>query len=468
MSVDAIFPNNLAAEREAGGAGTAEELARRVGIDPALYAQIEAGEVLPSIVELESLMEALGVDWERLYSWGLRTAIGGVYKGDISKSGLGKFYRGMRDPTRLLVLPEEMAWIEKAVEPDDQCEVFVNLSCSTQENPVLMLDTIAVLRKLGISFAAGAGSDFCCGGYFRALGHVRSGEHMVEKNEGPALARGASTHVHWCTQCINNYTATANRRVASGGEGTQLRHMGILDFLAERLEQLGDDVPWVRSVDRKVVVHGHDESYVTARTTLNLARVLEQVPGVQVLGRLERVFMDNYCFYDALFSRGYEDAYKDGAPRPYPATPQEMQEMRHELAAIVRSKGADTVSPQHQDCVLEWGKFASVDLPVRHAVSIVAEALGCENPDRAQAAAMLGDPDAVVEQTRPVWTSWGLTEDQAREIAHRKYNTVTAGRGTGCNCSGGSCGKETATIDVLQGVDWTSAVSVGIGEGSNA
>src|SRR5262245_164157 len=78
MATEAIFANNLAAEREAKGLGTAEELARRAGIEPSLYAKIEAGEVLPSLPEMNRLLQELGgADREKLYPFGLQSAIGG-------------------------------------------------------------------------------------------------------------------------------------------------------------------------------------------------------------------------------------------------------------------------------------------------------------------------------------------------------------------------------------------------------
>jgi hypothetical protein len=313
-----------------------------------------------------------------------------------------------------------------------------------------MLDTVAVLRTLGVHFAAGAGTAFCCGGYFRIHHSERSGLHVAEKSVGPALARGASTHVSWCTQCVNNFTAVSTRRVAEGGEATPLREIQFLDFLAEQLEALGDDVPWVRSVDRRVLVHGHPgESPVVTKAVQDVRRVLELVPGVEVVGFMERTFMDDFCY--------------TGDQPGYPTTPEEMQARRHEIAAIARSHGADTVSPQHQDCSRLWAPFASVDMAVRNAVSIVAEALGCEHPDRVEAAYLLGDPDAVVEQTRPIWSSWGLTEDAAREIARREYKPVATARVVGCSCGRGACGREVADIDVLRGIDWESAVAIATG-----
>jgi transcriptional regulator with XRE-family HTH domain len=453
MSVEAIFTNRLAETREAHGFSP-DDLAQRADLEPSLYASIEAGRILPSSAEIKRLMAALDVKAAGdLYPIGLIGAIGlkegAVYEVSLDDSA---FYGELRDPAKLLVSPEEITWLEKASMPDGEYDVFVNMSCGTQMHPHLMLDTVAVLRALGVSFAAGAGADFCCGGYFRINHSEEAGTRVAKKSLQPVLSRGAHTHVSWCTSCVNNFTALSNRQIIEGGDAAPLREMQILDFLAERLEALGDDAPWVRPVERKVVVHSHpEESPVVAKTTDNVTRLLKLVPGVEVVGLMDRTFMDHFC---------YPGVYQDLPPREYPETPVQMQEMRHEIAAIVNSFGADTVSPQHQDCNRLWAAFASTDMAVRSAVSIVAEALGCEHPDRVQAAYMLGDPDEVVEQTRPIWTAWGLSEDKARTIAHREYKPAAAAKVVGCGCGSGSCGREVGTIDVLRGVDWKSAVSV--------
>jgi transcriptional regulator with XRE-family HTH domain len=457
VTMEAIFANRLEVTRQARGLSS-DELARSAGLDPSLYDAIESGAALPSQAELKRLIAVLEVRPAQLYPMGLIGAIGlkegGVYEVSLDDR---EFYRELRDPARLFVSPEEMTWLERASTPEGACDVFVNMSCGTQMHPHLMLDTAAVLRALGVNFAAGAGADFCCGGYFRINHSEQAGARVARKSVQPALARGARTHVSWCTSCVNNFTALMNRRAVEDGTEAPLREMQILDFLAERLETLGDDVPWVRPVDRKVVIHSHPrESPIVAKTTEDLARVLRLVPGVQVVGSLDRTFMDNFC---------YPGIYKDLPPREYPETPLQMQAMRHEIAAIANSLGADTVSPQHQDCSRLWAAFASTDMAVRHAVSIVAEALGCDHPDRVQAAYMLGDPDAVVEQTRPIWSAWGLSEDQARTIARREYKPAAAAEVAGCRCGSGTCGRQVGRIDVLRGVNWRSAVDVAAREG---
>lgn len=442
-----MFANKLAAERERQGLGTADELARRVDIAPALYAQIEAGEVLPSTDEMTRITDVLGIKAAKLYPLGLLGSIGlkegAIYEVSLTEADL---YRELREPTRLFVSREEMSWLERAAQhPDGEYEVFLNLSCSTQMYPTMMLDAVAVMRALDVDFAAGSGPEFCCGGYLRIHHTVEAGVKMADRSVQPIVARKAKTHVSQCTQCLNNFTATSTRRVVDGGEATPLREMQLTEFLIERIEEMGDGVPWARSVDRKVLVHGHKgESPVVTKTVDDVARLLRLVPGVEVVGIMERTFMNDFC-------------YKGDMPG-YPTTPEQMQARRHEIAAIAASYGADTVAIQHQDCSRIWAPFASVDMAVRNAVSIVAEALACDHPDRVQAAFMLGDPDAVVEQTRPIWASWGLTEEEARTIAQREYTPVATAKVAGCSCGRGTCGREFVDIDVLQGADWKSAM----------
>jgi transcriptional regulator with XRE-family HTH domain len=448
---EAIFANRLAAIREARGL-TPDDLARRADLDPSLYALLEAGEALPTTAEFKRLMEVLPAEPAEVYSENLVSQViqdgGGIYEVSLDER---VFYRELRDPARLLVSPEELTWLENAGKPDGECDVFVNMSCGTQMHPHLMLDTVAVLRALGVKFAAGAGADFCCGGYFRIHHSEEAGARVAKKSVRPALARGAHTHVSWCTSCVERFTSFLNRSVVEEG-APLLREIQVVDFLAEQLEALGDDVPWVRPIERKVVVHSHpDESPLVAKTTDDVTRLLRLVPGVEVVGLLDHTFMDNFC---------YPGQYKDLPPREYPETPVEMQAMRHEIAAIVNALGADTVSPQHQDCSRLWAAFASTDMAVRNAVSIVAEALGCDHPDRVQAAYMLGDPDEVVEQTRPIWSAWGLKENEARTIARREYKPQAAAKVVGCACGSGACGQQVGPIDVLRGVDWKSAVTV--------
>jgi hypothetical protein len=97
-----------------------------------------------------------------------------------------------------------------------------------------------------------------------------------------------------------------------------------------------------------------------------------------------------------------------------------------------------------------WSRYASDRMKVRHCVSLLAEALGVAHPDRAQAAAHIGDPVEVVRQTRPIWESWDLTEAEALELASNSIYPKDAGP-IGCSCDVHDSA-DFIPIDVLRGV----------------
>ena len=102
-----------------------------------------------------------------------------------------------------------------------------------------------------------------------------------------------------------------------------------------------------------------------------------------------------------------------------------------------------------------WQPFASDLVRVRHIVSLLAEALGVAHPDRYQAASMLGDTDAIVEQTRPIWSEWGMTRERAFDTAKSMFDPAYATADSACGCGKGPgerCGDEhLISIDVLKG-----------------
>jgi hypothetical protein len=58
--------------------------------------------------------------------------------------------------------------------------------------------------------------------------------------------------------------------------------------------------------------------------------------------------------------------------------------------------------------------------------------------------------DAIVEQTRPLWRSWDLTEAKARELAALIADDRFAAGVTACSCGGeGSCREQLIEVDVL-------------------
>jgi hypothetical protein len=119
-------------------------------------------------------------------------------------------------------------------------------------------------------------------------------------------------------------------------------------------------------------------------------------------------------------------------------SPAQIRAMQDELRAQLRARGANVISPVDKFCQREWSKLSDDDLPVRHYLSIVAEALGCAEPDRFQALWRMHDTSAIVEAARPYWSSWGMAQKTAEWLAVRQFDSGHTGVEPKCGCGGDS------------------------------
>jgi Fe-S oxidoreductase len=456
--MEAIFPNQLGTARAATGL-TRDEVAQGAGVDLRLYVEIEEGRLLPKYDELERIRAELGgIEPIQLYPTSLLNSISDERYWRQDRVDYKRFYQSMEEGARLLVAPDEMLWLDRHQKPDRTVDVALNLSCSTQFVPHMMLDAVAVLEALSVNFTAGASKVFCCGTYFRRMGKLNGTTRLNANAVTRMVSWGARTAVHTCTQCMNTYSEISSRQVYETGVPDDIRHVQLLRFLDERLTELGDRVPWKSEVKARVVGHGHsDYSFVHDRAKLDIEAIIRHIPGVEFVGYLGRTFADYICD-SSLRVVGFSGEVRKGAvddpAHAPPKTPEEVAVRRRELARIVSDLGADTVSPQHQTCLQMWQPFASDSVRVRNVISILAEALGVAHPDRYQAASQLGDTDAIVEQTRPIWSQWGMTREKAYETARSMFDP-NYGVAEMCGCgkkAGGACGHdEVISIDVLKG-----------------
>jgi len=336
------------------------------------------------------------------------------------------FYDYMSDMTRMMLSRDELNWIE--TQPKDrrtQVPVFMNMSCGTQFATHTSVETVNIFRALGVEIVAGLGRQYCCGKIYRVNEQGGAGERMTQASLDHFREWGATTAVHHCPSCqivFNDYV-TKNPDAAPGLEN---KHFST--FLEERLLALGDRVPWKKSVDARVLLEAYGFEALTpvhAEVANTAERILRLVPGVRVVGRLEMPSQGAACL-----------THPDGLQTHAKLTAQQIHDMQDELREQLRSRGANVIAPVDKFCTREWSKFSADDVPVRHYLSIVADALGCAEPDRFQQLWRMGDTEAIVEATRPNWSSWGITETAARWLAVRQFDTGHTGVDPKCGCGG--------------------------------
>ncbi len=376
-----------------------------------------------------------------------------------SEFSFTQFYRDHLYSERLQISRDEMTWLERYAKPDQPAEVVLNLSCGVQNTPHLMLTQVALFEALGVDFVATAGNKYCCGRPFQRFGKGAVGDNMAAR----AIDRFASwqpeVNVQCCGSCLIEFNYHVRVVAEERGEAP-FEVIHITDYLVDRLIEMGDDVPWRKSIPRRVMVHAEGAEVHPTKEAAKSAtiRTLELIPGIEYVGIVESPALGQPC---ATKGPGEPSVLNDITPEQYLEVCQDLQDQAD-------SVGADAIVTHHHMCHREWCKFGTNRLPVLHYQSLLAEALGIRIPDRFQTLWKLGDPEKVLEQTRRHWESWGMDEKDARHVVKHHFMPEYASQVQRCPCEGNCAeavtgtGAAAAALGADCGTSWTATLEAGM------
>jgi hypothetical protein len=326
----------------------------------------------------------------------------------VNDKRLSAAFRPLQDAQRLQVVRAEQSWVERFSPPEHDAEFVVNFGCGVRYTPHLMLETVGVLTALDVDFAAVAGPGWCCGQPYIEVGRLASGRNMATNSARRMAAYRPTRTVHWC----GAWWPQLDSAFPNGDAPFGIEH--ITAFMTGRLRERAGQIPWQVEIGADVLVHLKsrdlidytDRASPMAAIEAAVPAAVEMIPGMRVVGDAPTPARGAPCTMT-----------DDGRSILDELDPAEMAAVRGELAAATRAAGARMIVTSHQACDREWGKYAGPDLPIRHYISLLAEALGVSRPDRFHEYWRLADPESVVERARPAWESWGLTAPEALRIA---------------------------------------------------
>jgi hypothetical protein len=224
--------------------------------------------------------------------------------------------------------------------------------------------------------------------------------------------------IQWCSACEMQFSDVAGATELFTSEP-------LAGFLVERIDELGDKVPWQQSdtdAELKGIVHGHlGEHAVRDRHPELAMELLKRIPGVTPVGLAETDALDLCDNHGVEISRIGTAEYLDAQAR---------------LESYIEGSGADALVTLYHGCTRELGKFASDRLTITHYISVLARALGVSAPDRFSEYWRLADPVKVMEASRPNWSSWGISEEEALRLAHKYFVPSYAENIPECPCNG--------------------------------
>jgi Fe-S oxidoreductase len=333
------------------------------------------------------------------------------------------FYRASVEREHMQVSREETAWSERA--EGRRVDVLLNFGCNVRHTPHLQREAIAVFETLGVDFAAVAGQQFCCGKPYSGNGLADVAKHVVSGSVKRMASYQPRRAIQWCSACEMQFQDVVQPEV-----GIEFQSDGLAAFLLERIDELGEQVPWKTDVTIRALVHGHLGEHAVRDGHPPIAmQLLQRIPGVELVG---------FARTPAL------DLCDNAGPKIATIGTEEYLAAQTELEGYLDESGADTLVTLYHGCTRELGKFASERLSVRHFISVIAAALGVSKPDRFSQYWRLADPQKIMEASRPNWESWGISEDEALRLAHKYFVPSYAVNAPECPCNG-ECTRTGAT-----------------------
>jgi Fe-S oxidoreductase len=342
---------------------------------------------------------------------------------DKTKTDLKGFYDALAESKSLLVKRADVGWLERYQAPERPVDALLAFGCGVQHTPHLMLEAMDVFRVLGIDFGAVAGRQFCCGRPVHRAGMPESGERISGKTYERFLGFQPNVVVQWCGACMLQYLEVISRQTDPPFDVVHATR-----YLADTLREMGDRIPWKKELDVRVSLHTHREFLPQQDVdAASILEILNMIPGVEYVGPTKPPALGAPCAItgETIIGGLSADQYRTA---------------QAELVENARSIGAQTVVTPYHKCQKDWSKFSSKELSVRQWMSLLAEALGVGKEDRFTTYWHSGDPREIVERSRAEWSSWGLTEADALDVATRHFIPEFAVDVHECDCGGTGCG----------------------------
>ncbi len=302
----------------------------------------------------------------------------------------------IQDFKQLMVPAGKTPWVEQYTHPTHPVDVVLYIGCNILRTAHLAYEVVDVFQALRLSIVAVGGPQFCCGIIHHREGDASGATRLSQATVAKLESYGAQQVVVWCPTCQLRFG-----EISQKGITLRLPMIHTTAFLADQVRQL----PFRQTVPIRVAVHAHVGTPERELHANSVIRVLEAVPGVTIAGTLSSPDLDYHCSPILMSQLG----------------PGRFQAIRENLLRKARELGADTLATVYHSCHREWCGMGEGNLAVHNYISIVAEALGCARRDFFGEFKKLADPSAIAAASRPVWETYGLREEQAKDLAARYF-----------------------------------------------
>ena len=283
-----------------------------------------------------------------------------------------------------MVAPDDLEFVTEPPRGMVAESVILHISCQVHNVPHIPYLAQKIMQRLQIPFTTLGGPENCCGAF-----HWHFGDKDMEKqvaNISLAAFRRVRTRqvLSLCPDCDYSFGRHTTRNHS-------FSHVNISEIFIEHLDAL--KALMVNPVERRVIVHHHEQDELRRRDSANIRRLMDAVPGLQILDSPKSLGPGLHC--------------QTLAPMPADQT----AEMFTEAAAL----RADYLVVPYHSCYRQHCKMQlQYGVEVQYYLGIIAQAIGLPFEERFKELRLLDNVDLAMERLRPRIRKLGHNEEEVR------------------------------------------------------
>ena len=284
-----------------------------------------------------------------------------------------------------LLRPDGLEWVTDLRGAGRQADIVLHISCNAHYTLFIPYIAQEVLKLLGKSYVVVGGPENCCGSIQFNMGdgdleevNAKLALMMINRAKPQLL-------VSVCPDCDVVFDKFRPAPV-------RFEITNVTDLFVSCLEELK---PFLKPVNKKVIVHHHAEGAQRVRDAENIRTLMKAIPGVELLDASRTLGPAIHC------------------QTVKPMTVEDQEAMFAEAKAL----GADSIVVPYHSCYRQHIRMElSGPVKVEHYTGILAQSLGIAFDEPLKRLRLTDDLDKAMEALRP-----GLNRLGADEAAVRPY-----------------------------------------------
>jgi Fe-S oxidoreductase len=296
-------------------------------------------------------------------------------------------YAGVFDNVRILgevLALDKFSWMSE-VPPGAAMPFVLHLSCMAHYTPHIPYLAQKIMQKIGLDCPILGGPENCCGALHHHLGDDKFAAQTAQIGIAGFKRARPTTVLSICPDCDETFARfmPAER---------PFHHSNLSELFVEQLERIK---PMMQPINKNIVLHVHDHNDARVRDARNVKKLLQAIPGIQILSAKNNAGPGPHCQFLA------------------PMPKEDQQAMFAEAAAL----GATTLVVPYHSCYRQHLKMElRYTVKVEHYLSVLAASLQITAREEYKRLRLLDDLDKTVEEVRPRFHELGYSTDQIRSL----------------------------------------------------